>query len=752
MNNTISSLDSKDIMNYTLKKSAYIMIFLILMGWVFLFILGSYIPKYTGTVEKLSAQLEFIVHILILIPVFYIYKHLSRSDKKIFFWFIAINVGLLINDLTFYFLVYLKKTLVTNIPFLVFLLNFFPLLIWILSAIVFLSKTLLNGLISLKNFFKILAYSIAVNLIIIYLFLSSIHYAFHIFSWQSTSQIVLVCMQFLIFDAAIFCLIFSENTGWSYFLSGLTTLISGNLFVVYCIASQTANFLIYGELLWFLGLLLMMFGVWIIYNGKSFVLSKWHRETNSIKSRLVFWSFSISIGSFLLFFLIAHSFSIIDEKVLLGLPFFIMLYSMIVIIFAIFLGKNFETPFKTIQNNIKSLMVDEDRKNLNTKFTTQEFIFLHNFIVEAFDFKEAKNLAQKKLASLAAQVAHDIRSPLSALQIVTEQQLNELEEPKRLLLRNAVDQIRDIVNNLDPNSFTKEQSNKQIAVVIEHALSERRAAFSNKNIQINQNFDVKSYGLFVNTEPSELKRVIVNLINNSVDAIEKEQGIINVSISSNENSAIITITDNGVGISSDIIPSLFSRGFTTKITGSGLGLFHAQQTVSEWGGSIELTSIIGEGTTICISLPLQKPPYWFIDQLSIPDNSVVICVDDSVSIWHAWQERFKSINSNIELRYCNDKPSLLRELGKQEQKPCTYLVDYEFSGQNYTGLELIEQILSYKKSIDQVFLVTSRSGEEVQCFCSEHNISIISKFFALKIPVNISKAVYKQKLMEVIYD
>jgi len=345
---------------------------------------------------------------------------------------------------------------------------------------------------------------------------------------------------------------------------------------------------------------------------------------------------------------------------------------------------------------------------------------------------------QQEIANISAQVAHDIRSPLAALQILTEQQLLELPESKRILLRDAVHQIRDITNNLDKNSIKNEKTITQIAVLLENVLSERRAAFVNKPITFVEHIPLDGYGLFMNVTPSEIKRVITNIINNAVEAMSATGGIVNLYLKTSGNNIIIEIADNGAGISKATLDALFTRGFTTKTTGSGLGLFHARETLKKLGGDIRMTSEVGKGTTVSLSIPLCKVPEWFINTLSIPDHSTLVCVDDSVSIWNVWQERFKAMTHDIELRYCANKEDLLVQLREQSEKPYTYLIDYEFSGKLYTGLDLIKLVLKFKKPNDQVYLVTSRSGEaNVHAFCRENKVKLIPKFFALKMALVI---------------
>jgi anti-sigma regulatory factor (Ser/Thr protein kinase) len=275
-------------------------------------------------------------------------------------------------------------------------------------------------------------------------------------------------------------------------------------------------------------------------------------------------------------------------------------------------------------------------------------------------------------------------------------------------------------------------------VLLEHVLSERRTAFFEKPVKIIENITMESYSFFADIIQTEIKRVITNIINNAVEALPRQTGNVSINIYKQESQIIISITDDGSGIPQEVLNSLFSRGFTTKKTGSGLGLFHAKETLMQLGGDIDITSEVGKGTTVFLKIPACERPDWFIHALNVPDNSMVVCVDDSVSIWNAWQERFREFQNNIQLHYCANKEELLLTLAKQTEKLYIYLVDYEFSGKTYTGLDLIKKIMSFKKEEDKVYLVTSRSGEELlQTFCFEHKIYMIPKFFALKIPIKV---------------
>jgi hypothetical protein len=368
-----------------------------------------------------------------------------------------------------------------------------------------------------------------------------------------------------------------------------------------------------------------------------------------------------------------------------------------------------------------------------------EFTVLGDFINKSFI-----NLSTQldREIKMAAQVAHDIRSPLTALEVVIKR-LPEIEESKRILLRDATNHIRDITNNLEKKSIADNKHEQvsiiQTAVLLDYVISERRAAFSNQPIEIIHDLDPACYNLFIQVIPSEMRRVLTNIINNACEAISTNNGTVSVDITREGNGVVITVCDNGPGLANDITSSLFTRGFTTKATGSGLGLFHAKESLAKWNGTIELITAYNQGCKAKIMLPIQKPPYWFVSTLTLLDNTSLICVDDSISIWHAWQERFKTITGDIDLRYCNSKEEFMLEINQNNMSQATFLIDYEYSGKRYTGLDLINILLESKSTANnRIFLVTSRSNEHaIQEFCNQKGIYLIPKFFALKIPLQI---------------
>jgi nitrogen fixation/metabolism regulation signal transduction histidine kinase len=117
-------------------------------------------------------------------------------------------------------------------------------------------------------------------------------------------------------------------------------------------------------------------------------------------------------------------------------------------------------------------------------------------------------------------------------------------------------------------------------------------------------FDMPKHEVFVNVDRNLWIQVLVNLLQNAQQALNgKEKGEIHVRIFVFENQCLIQVVDNGCGISSDESVRIFTPHFTTKSSGSGIGLSLVKQIVEKHGGSISFTSKENEGTTFYLELP-----------------------------------------------------------------------------------------------------------------------------------------------------
>ncbi|MGQ3888244.1 sensor histidine kinase [Legionella sp. CNM-1927-20] len=341
--------------------------------------------------------------------------------------------------------------------------------------------------------------------------------------------------------------------------------------------------------------------------------------------------------------------------------------------------------------------------------------------------------------NIAEQVAHDIRSPLAAINTAVFN-VTSLPENKRVMIRNAAKRINDIANNLliqSKNNFIDEDTLKHnlapelIYVVLDNIVAEKRYEYYKSNISFTLNGSNDSYHCFSNIDLNSFKRILSNLINNSIEAI-KSNGSIIISLTCSDTDIELIIEDNGCGISADILPKITEKGFSfNKENGAGLGLFYVKQYIEKLNGRMVISSKVNIGTKIIINLIRTQSPDWFCEVLNIKQDSVVVILDDDPSIHEAWNERLVSF-SNIKIKhFCNG--SELFQYKADQFLSTLYLIDYELlDGKN--GLDIIEEL----KLNDRALLVTSCfEDSSIRNRCENLGIKIIPKSYVPYIQIAI---------------
>jgi len=128
--------------------------------------------------------------------------------------------------------------------------------------------------------------------------------------------------------------------------------------------------------------------------------------------------------------------------------------------------------------------------------------------------------------------------------------------------------------------------------------------FMNNFEHIRIEYTGKEKDVFVYADPEQLVQVFNNLLKNAIQAIPEERdGEIHVNLEDNTEEILIEITDNGVGIETEVQDKLFVPNFTTKTTGMGLGLAIAKNIIELSGGTISFTTALNETTTFILKLP-----------------------------------------------------------------------------------------------------------------------------------------------------
>lgn len=214
------------------------------------------------------------------------------------------------------------------------------------------------------------------------------------------------------------------------------------------------------------------------------------------------------------------------------------------------------------------------------------------------------------LGELAAGLAHEIRNPLAGIAGVIEIVSRDLPvtSPARAVIKDAKEeavQINRILSDLLETARPKQPQFqvKDIVGTAEHAVMFARQQAITKRIMIelNKGEEVPP----VDHDPNQVNQVLLNLLLNAIQAMDKP-GTIHVSLRRDRDNALITVADQGKGISPENLTNIFRPFFTTKGHGTGLGLSLARRIVEAHGGTIRVRSEVDKGTQFEVRLPFVR--------------------------------------------------------------------------------------------------------------------------------------------------
>lgn len=233
-----------------------------------------------------------------------------------------------------------------------------------------------------------------------------------------------------------------------------------------------------------------------------------------------------------------------------------------------------------------------------------EIEHLHKKIVSAYNM-EIEHTKSQALTNLASQVAHDIRSPLSVLNMLVPTLANDPSDEKCELLIQATQRIDRIAEDLLVKGKASEMPGQFAGDEVSKLVSEKKLFLAQKQKDTRIELKIENDTLF-KTKLSKLdfERITSNLLNNAIEALtDKEGGLIELGLSAIDNSTVLVIKDNGKGIDPLVLAKIGTKGFTTaKVSGNGLGVYHAKSTVENAGGQFKIDSTFGFGTTVTITI------------------------------------------------------------------------------------------------------------------------------------------------------
>jgi signal transduction histidine kinase len=226
--------------------------------------------------------------------------------------------------------------------------------------------------------------------------------------------------------------------------------------------------------------------------------------------------------------------------------------------------------------------------------------------------REQELIRSERLAAtgrIAAQITHEIRNPLSSIGLnaeLLEDELASAAEGRRLLraIQHEVDRLTDITEQylrfarLPAPKLEPEDLGAIARFVVEFSREECAR----------QQVDLRASAAAAHAlcDQNQMRQALLNLIRNAREAMPGG-GRLEVASSTEDGHAVVRVSDTGVGIAAEHRARIFDPFYSTKEGGTGLGLALTQQIVSQHGGSIEIESEPGRGTTFVVRLPALDP-------------------------------------------------------------------------------------------------------------------------------------------------
>lgn len=209
---------------------------------------------------------------------------------------------------------------------------------------------------------------------------------------------------------------------------------------------------------------------------------------------------------------------------------------------------------------------------------------------------------------ICRQFIHDIQAPVAALQTILHC-LETCPEDLKICYQMATDRIVEMLHDFKNTTLTNSHhdicESVNLLPVLNQIIAEKKISgkcSQNTNIVLNFN-PCTSSNISINAHLTSFKRLLSNLLNNSIEAIVNEDGLITITVLSTNNMVEIQISDNGKGIPEKIIHRITECDFTyDKVNGSGLGLYHAKKCIESWEGSLSINSKENVGTNVTIRL------------------------------------------------------------------------------------------------------------------------------------------------------
>jgi PAS domain S-box-containing protein len=237
---------------------------------------------------------------------------------------------------------------------------------------------------------------------------------------------------------------------------------------------------------------------------------------------------------------------------------------------------------------------------------------VHGIVHDITQIKKAEsiNLQAQKLAAnerLMRILAHEIRNPLNNISLSVDH-FDMMDEDDPEMEKNLVDIIKrnctrinhiitELLNLTRPPELVFEKHSLQ--AIVDESIAVNSDRLDLQKVMVNKKYP--GYPLEINADKSKLVIAFTNILVNAIEAMEINKGELTVALSNSGGSCVVSIRDNGSGISEEYLPKLFEPFFTLKKSGIGLGLAASYSIIQSHNASVRVESEVNKGTEFIIS-------------------------------------------------------------------------------------------------------------------------------------------------------
>ena len=215
---------------------------------------------------------------------------------------------------------------------------------------------------------------------------------------------------------------------------------------------------------------------------------------------------------------------------------------------------------------------------------------------------------EKELRNSLFQITHEIKNPITVCKGYLDMfDVNNIEHSKKYIpkIKNEIDRVLILLEDfLSIKKLKIDKDIMDINMLVEDISENFKDIFMGK--QIKGIFDIDQNEVFINGDYNRLSQVLINVVKNSIESLDKPTKIIKISTTINKNYAKIIIEDNGKGMNEEELNKICKPFYSTKSSGTGLGLYLSNEIIKEHNGSMMYESKENIGTKLTICLPIKK--------------------------------------------------------------------------------------------------------------------------------------------------